>query len=879
MQAQAIRAETNQEVLTSQQSLQCIQTLLRAGLGCITYLRNLLPADNFSESYLTAATANSLSSQPSESFGSFSSETSRRNVSGFKIMTVTRGYTEEADKLLDFMENGIFDALQKQYLRSFIFAIYLDNEDPNNIVEAYTFNFHYHTIPGTTTTIPIMTLGDNLMKMSISGKNSDPVANATKSGKVPTLGEVKRSLKTLIKNLIQATTQMDALPKRRFATFKLFYYDYTPDDYEPPHFRTGDVDKDKWVFATHDAAEVPEKCSIGKVQTGWHGVDVQIASVTGYLPSNEDNNAPFLGTTQGLDGLAPPLTPAEEAVTRAEQVEVQRKDASRRRVVWDAEEGIADPDADGECDVDESQDPGSSDSQILETWRVGKSGVENISPLGIRDEAGNIAPLPQPNPRKDVEESLDGGHYVGAREKVPSHVGKLNISCCPETQHITKTQLVGDAGRTPDPPSPLSSPSPSPISKPPAPRRMSTRLTKSRAEESLPPSDPYSSIPTVSSYDIGQETVQTQALGKLMRRHEDTQEDEVMLKTQVDSRTVTSQDDPIRSFKATNISRKGSILSSAGEGTLECECGVQTDDSDALLCDGGCKRWFHVWCMGFHDAKDNRIPNEFICFDCRVKADQNWDLIMVHDLYPQMMERFRGLALFRRAIKCYETHNPPNLSGFSKKVGCESIVAGQLFKRLETEGFIAPQTTTPEDDLGLMETTNSRSKTRAKGRGGGKARQPMRGKSVPKSRYAFLHEIKKSKTYKDYFTPTPEVEKRVLGLANLKPARKSHRRVNLEDMDVDTETPLPPQATKDTDESTSQGTVIPSTSQVSELVNLESQTQDETQLLASSSASRSPTPVPAAVSKRKITLTQTTRETRASKRVKISVGLGVDLGD
>lgn len=62
-----------QECLTAQRSLQAIQTLLRAGLGRITYLRyaptshrvlqhvlknlchrNLLPADNFSESKLSA---------------------------------------------------------------------------------------------------------------------------------------------------------------------------------------------------------------------------------------------------------------------------------------------------------------------------------------------------------------------------------------------------------------------------------------------------------------------------------------------------------------------------------------------------------------------------------------------------------------------------------------------------------------------------------------------------------------------------------------------------------------------------------------------------------------------------------------------------------
>lgn len=52
-------------------------------------------------------------------------------------------------------------------------------------------------------------------------------------------------------------------------------------------------------------------------------------------------------------------------------------------------------------------------------------------------------------------------------------------------------------------------------------------------------------------------------------------------------------------------------------------------------------------CMGFHSARDQRMPARFICFDCRVRADQNWELIVLHDLYPRMMERFIDLAIFR----------------------------------------------------------------------------------------------------------------------------------------------------------------------------------------------------------------------------------------
>lgn len=54
-------------------------------------------------------------------------------------------------------------------------------------------------MPGSDVAVPVMSLGDELTKLSISGKRRerevDPVAEATKNGKVPTLGEVKRSLK------------------------------------------------------------------------------------------------------------------------------------------------------------------------------------------------------------------------------------------------------------------------------------------------------------------------------------------------------------------------------------------------------------------------------------------------------------------------------------------------------------------------------------------------------------------------------------------------------------------------------------------------------------------------------------------------------------
>ncbi|KAG6868821.1 hypothetical protein C0993_009703 [Termitomyces sp. T159_Od127] len=92
MQAQVTRAEV--QSITASQSLAAIQTMLRAGLGCITYLR-------------------------------LESPFSRQE----RLIKQTQGIYYLKKTL--HKENGIFDALQKEYLKSFIFAIYLDHDDPN----------------------------------------------------------------------------------------------------------------------------------------------------------------------------------------------------------------------------------------------------------------------------------------------------------------------------------------------------------------------------------------------------------------------------------------------------------------------------------------------------------------------------------------------------------------------------------------------------------------------------------------------------------------------------------------------------------------------------------------------------------------------------
>ncbi|KAJ4478474.1 HORMA-domain-containing protein [Lentinula aciculospora] len=745
MQAQANRTEA--KTISSAQSLAAVQTLLRAGLGCITFMRDLLPQDNFTESHFTT-TDDSCVSQSSSNSTFSSPANEKKNVNGFKIMTMSRGYTDEADRILNYLEYGIFEALQKQYLRSFIFAIYLDNNDPNNIVEAYTFNFQYHTIAGTDTVIPLMSLSDDLRRMSLRGK--DPIAEAARRGATPTLRDVKRSVKTLLKTLITSMTQMDILPKRRYATFKVFYTDDTPSDYEPPHFKAGDYERNKWFFATHDMEEVPDTWSVGKVNAGWHEVDVSVSSIATYLPSStEHDNRSFGGTINRSGVIAPPsLTPAEEVALRAEEIKKQTLDAESRRIVWAAE------------------------NELKEGTDVGVAGSKGsdfvLKPVGIKDGDGAIRCLDPMN----TEETFEERHYYGPSQIAPRGLKDIQRPISP-TSDFPQTQLIHDYdvedsnygedwqngsghksmrrqdSTVSDAFSLSSSLAGDSVLDTPTP----CLPTRPRANEEIPQSpSPPSSLTTIETRPCSR--VASIEMGVSDDETSGIEADELMKKL------ISKRDGGIDEIEDEEIlvsaARKVQVQK-LGDDVVNCECGIQEED-ECCACEGGCEKWYHTWCMGYHSTKDVRLhESDFVCFNCRVRADPSWELIKV-ELYSSLIIKFRELASFRRAIKIAEKHSPLTAVEFAQAMGCENTQARQLIKRLETEGFIAEETTIA-DEIGFVQT---RAKT-MKGKGKGtKQTRPRRG--LQKQKFMFNKNSVRSQEYKDYFDPNSEAESRLLGL-------------------------------------------------------------------------------------------------------------------
>jgi hypothetical protein len=146
--------------------------------------------------------------------------------------------------------------------------------------------------------------------------------------------------------------------------------------------------------------------------------------VAGFLPSADDDSAPFLGISSGVPssssgiGWGSGLTPDQET-------DVQMKDANSRNLIWSAEDGLTGDDMDAE---------GEDDPDYISLRRVDDSGVEFFEyvpvPIGMRNEEGEIVPM-------EVE-SQNGGVYGGVEERVPVRVRDMASASC----HLSYAELI-----------------------------------------------------------------------------------------------------------------------------------------------------------------------------------------------------------------------------------------------------------------------------------------------------------------------------------------------------------------------------------------------------------------------------------------------------
>lgn len=264
-------------LLTVSSSIIISQNLVRTAISSITYLRNIFPEECYIDKKLT----------------------------GLNIRTLIPN-TPESKLLLNWLEQGVFDALEKHYLEDIVLAIYTRGPVNNTLLECYQFHMTYpdEILTGMSDDGPNMSLIH-----TTNGKDGQTSETHTYSRE-----EIKDSTVRLIRTLISLAQTLKALPRDRFLTMKLQYRDdVTPIDYEPKFFRAADED-DELVFD-----QKPFKVAVGGVQTQFHEISMKMKSIADSFGENDETIQ-----QRALSYNAPPQTPKISTLTPAQSDSVPK---------------------------------------------------------------------------------------------------------------------------------------------------------------------------------------------------------------------------------------------------------------------------------------------------------------------------------------------------------------------------------------------------------------------------------------------------------------------------------------------------------------------------------------------------------------------------
>ncbi|KAI9780742.1 MAG: DNA binding protein [Geoglossum umbratile] len=274
-QATATGASTKSSALLDQtlqqcQSVELIQAAVGIAVGCLAYLRDLVPEDAFSRATYGHPSSNVYSykglgrnSAASESaIGAQSGPNGTRGNpeargAGVRVSILKRGHSEEVNQLLDWIELGIFEALKKGVLAAARFSIFVDKSKPEDIAESYTFNFKYQ--------------GDlEHGTRCLSGMDM-----ASPPGPVITLRSARDGLQMFIKHLCTMTSLFPRLPLERYLNIRLYYTDDCPPEYEPPGFKK--CETNSMYFSESKDLKVV-KGSID-MDTGVHKISLKVSTI------------------------------------------------------------------------------------------------------------------------------------------------------------------------------------------------------------------------------------------------------------------------------------------------------------------------------------------------------------------------------------------------------------------------------------------------------------------------------------------------------------------------------------------------------------------------------------------------------------------------
>lgn len=199
--------------INQSQSLASVRNFLRCAVTHIAYVRDLCPDSSFAF----------------------------KDILGVKMRLLVPNH-EQSIALVDSIENGVFDALRKGYLRELDLCIY--NDDMTDVLESYVFLFEFSQ-DGKEVRMEIQSGGVGIGNDRSGLKRKEQTSfeklrpnHHPKSASGHCSGEEARTI--LLRMLSQLTNFIDQLPplnqKSRIGLRLLYHDSKTPSDYVPPGY-------------------------------------------------------------------------------------------------------------------------------------------------------------------------------------------------------------------------------------------------------------------------------------------------------------------------------------------------------------------------------------------------------------------------------------------------------------------------------------------------------------------------------------------------------------------------------------------------------------------------------------------------------------------
>jgi hypothetical protein len=224
-----------QKISTIQQSVECIKSTTLSVLSTIAYLRDLFPESVFYQ----------------------------HSFAQLPLKKIKRGIINEADSFLDWIEKGCFDAINRNYLKCIVFAIYCHQ---SKLIETFTINVNTLDCP----------TGKGTMNVGYRGNVMDNPFEVKESQDL----DIYKSINKLLKTVCLIVQQLEELPEVKCLTMKLYYTDKTPENYQPPFFKSAQNNSSNALNDEIKGQNVMTM-TFGQSETPFHGIEVKMCTIKG----------------------------------------------------------------------------------------------------------------------------------------------------------------------------------------------------------------------------------------------------------------------------------------------------------------------------------------------------------------------------------------------------------------------------------------------------------------------------------------------------------------------------------------------------------------------------------------------------------------------